>query len=73
MMSGIVNLIMLIMAAIITFVLFLFMKRNTTKSQLTRTFTWNIILILIWIIPLIFQVLLTEKLHISPIVFEYFT
>lgn len=73
MMSGIVNLIMLIMAAIITFVLFLFMKRNTTKSQLTRTFTWNIILILIWLIPLIFQVLLTEKLHISPIVFEYFT
>lgn len=73
MMSGIVNLIMLIMAAIITFVLFLFMKRNTTKSQLTRTFTWNIILILILIIPLIFQVLLTEKLHISPIVFEYFT
>lgn len=72
-MNAIVNLIMLIMAAIITFTLYIFMKRNTAKSQLTRTFTYNIVLILIWIIPLIFQILLADKFHISPIVFEYFT
>jgi len=72
-MNNVINLIMLILATIVSLVLFFLIKKNNTKNQLTRIFMVNIILILIWIIPLIGQILFAEKFNINPIIFDYFT
>ena len=66
------NLIMLITSTIITLALFSYIRRNNLKNTLTNVFSLNLILILVWLVPLICQILFSKVLNISPITFDYF-
>jgi len=66
------NLIMLLISTIITISVFFYLKKNKSRNLLTNIFMVNLILILIWIIPLIAQILFSKKFNINPIFFDYF-
>lgn len=66
------NLIMLIVSTIIALALFFYIKRSNVKNSLTNIFIINLSLILIWIIPLILQILFADRFNIKPIIFDYF-
>lgn len=66
------DLIMLIVSAIITLVLLFYIRKNNKRNQLSNIFIIDSILIIVWIVPLIFQILFSEKYGIDPIVFDYF-
>ena len=67
-----INLIMLIVSTIIALALFFYIKRSNVKNSLTNIFIINLSLILIWIIPLILQILFADRFNIKPIIFDYF-
>ncbi len=66
------NLVMLILSTIIILVLFFYIRRRTIKNSITNIFFTTIVLMLIWIVPLIYQILYMHKFDdVNPILFDY--
>lgn len=66
-----INLIMLIISTIITFILFFYLRKLVNQNTLKSIFLVNLTLVLIWNIALLCQLLFAEKLNINPIYFDY--
>ena len=65
------TLILLFFSAIIILLIMYFINRFKTNNQLSKIYTFNLIFILIWVIPLIFQIIFAERYKIPPIYFDY--
>ena len=65
-------LIGLIISSIVILWLLLFLRKNRKKKQLTEAFFFSLFCLLICCIGLIAQILLSNKLNIEPIYFDYF-
>ena len=66
-----INLIMLIISTIITFILFFYLRKLVNQNTLKSIFLVNLTLVLIWNIALLCQLLFAKKLNINPIYFDY--
>lgn len=66
-----INFIGLIISTILILFLFVFIRRQTRKTELKNSFLFILFCLLIWCSGLIAQIILTNKYDISPIYFDY--
>ncbi len=73
-MTSTVSLILLIMSSFLILALYIYVtKNNTSKLDFKKTFKKLLLLLLLWCIPLIFQIAFSNILSIPPIYFDYIT
>ncbi len=63
---------LLIFSILIIIVLLIYILRNKSNNQLKIVFSVNLILLLILSTSMLLQLLLSDRLNIDPIIFEYF-
>lgn len=71
MLANLPTLIGLILSAILTLALFVFIRKQTKQNNLKKSFSYILICLLICCIGLIAQITLSNKLSIKPIYFDY--
>ena len=67
------SLVLLLLSTLILFVMLYSINKTNSRKKLVRYFSILIVLLLIWNLGLTLQLLLTERLGVSPIYFDFIT
>lgn len=67
------SLVLLLLSTLVLFVMLYFINKTKSRKKLVRYFSILIILLLIWNLGLTLQLLLSDRLGINPIYFDFIT
>lgn len=67
------SLVLLLLSTLVLFVMLYFINKTKSRKKLVKYFSILIFLLLIWNLGLILQLLLAERLDVSPIYFDFIT
>jgi len=65
------TLIVLIVTTILNVLLMIYISKGKNKTQLQKIFMYTVGILSFWLIGLIMQITLSERLNIQPIYFDY--